>query len=128
MPEKSRKKRKTWRNYNEKQFGRRKKMKNGRVFWKGRERKKKTLLLHYDKHENNFPPIFSIKIIAFLISFCLIFAEEVLLLTLLLFLFRCWRAWNWNHFCPRSPRKGASNGWDGNENIYEKKTLEISAF
>lgn len=31
---------------------------------KGRK-KKKSLLLHYDKHENNFPPIFSIKIIAF---------------------------------------------------------------
>lgn len=33
------------------------------LFEKGR-RKKKSLLLHYDKHENNFPPIFSIKIIA----------------------------------------------------------------
>jgi hypothetical protein len=42
-----------------------------------KEEKEKTLLLHYDKHENNFPPIFSIKIIAFFISFCLIFAGEV---------------------------------------------------
>lgn len=40
------------------------KMKNGSLSEKGRK-KKKSLLLHYDKHENNFPPIFSIKIIAF---------------------------------------------------------------
>lgn len=42
-------------------------MKNGRL--SDKEESEKTLLLHYDKHENNFPPIFSIKIIAFFISF-----------------------------------------------------------
>lgn len=60
---------KTWRNYNEKQFGwKREKWRMEDAFGEGS--KKKALLLHYDKHENNFPPIFSIKRIAFFISCC----------------------------------------------------------
>lgn len=76
--------RKKWRNYNEKQFGEEEGKK-----WRmeASEKERNSLLLHYDKHENNFPPIFSIKIIAFF-ACCAFHSSETLP--------DCWwRARNW---------------------------------
>lgn len=74
---------------------------------------KKSLLLHYDKHENNFPPIFSIKIIAFSLS-----SSKSRGFSSLLCYWRCccccrWRAWNWNQLKASrlSNEFRISNGW-----------------
>lgn len=99
---------------------------------KRKRKKEKTLLLHYDKHENNFPPIFSIKIIAFFISFRLVFAHsreqkkkpgkfaiDAVVVSRFSLLLACSKL--------KSLSRRASSGRDGNENICENP-LEYPLF